>query len=378
MKLIIEQGALQKALARVLGVIASRNTIAILDNVAIDATAEGVWLTSSDLVLEARAKVDATVVETGSITATAALLGDLVRSAPPGAEITLTHGGSDPRLIVQFGRSRYQVPVMARDGFPTLKPLEGAALFQIQAVDLKAMIGRVAFAQSQDLKAQPYLCGVYLHRSPEGGKDAPLRMVATNGHRLALAEAPAVDMPAELGGVLLPSKAVAEFGRALEGRAGLVTLRMDRVAVVLEFEDATLRSKVLDGTPVDYQRVFSPTWSKEIDVDRQLLLNTVRRVALVSDNKERSITLSLDTDVLSLAAQGQDAAQGTEELEVGYSGEPFRIGFNAKYVLDALGQTEAEVVTLRMNDSAGPCKLEPSASDPEHGPVVSILLPQRV
>ena len=124
MKLLIEQGALQKALARVLGIVATRTTIPILENVAIDAREGQIWLTATDLVMEARARVDGRIEEEGEITASAALLGDLVRSAPSGAEVSLSHGADDPRLILKFGRSRYQVPVLPRVDFPVLPPLE--------------------------------------------------------------------------------------------------------------------------------------------------------------------------------------------------------------------------------------------------------------
>lgn len=377
MKLIIEQGALQKALARVTGVVASRNTIPILDNVAIDARGGEVWLTATDLVIEAKARVNGAQIEQeGEITASGSLLSDLVRSAPAGAEIVLSFGPDDPRLKVQFGRSKYNVPVLPRVDFPVLKPLERPSTVTVSAVDLKAMIGRVAFAQSTEVKARPYLCGVHLQLVPGGPSPAPLRMVATDGHRLAWADAPVVGKADVFRDILLPSKAVAEWSKTLDGAAGEVRLSLSEAAAILELPDAAIRTKVIDGTPVDYMRVVPRQWDREVVVNRQLLLETTRRVALISD-RDRATKLVFDGDVLTLQAVGMESGQGREELDVTYGGEAFEIGFNARYLVDALGQTEAEAVVLRMTDEAAPVRVEPSVDDAEHGPVLNIVMPQR-
>ena len=378
MKLLIEQGALQKALARVLGIVATRTTIPILENVAIDAREGQIWLTATDLVMEARARVDGRIEEEGEITASAALLGDLVRSAPSGAEVSLSHGADDPRLILKFGRSRYQVPVLPRVDFPVLPPLERPVVVTVQAVDLKGMIGRVAFAQSNDVRARAYLCGVHLHVAPKAPDGpAPLRMVATNGFRLALADVPMVGAPVEFPDVILPAKAVAEFSRALEGRAGEIKLAIAASAVILELEDAALRTKVIDGNPVDYMRVVPQTWAQQAVVDRQVLVNTARRIALVSDNKDRTIKVTFDGDLMKLQARSTESAQGSEELEIQYDGPPFEVAWNAGYLIDAISQTDADNVAFSLTDAGGPARVEPAANDPEHGPVLSILMPQR-
>lgn len=226
MKLIFEQPALQKVLSRVAGVVASRNTIAILDNIAIDARDGEIWLTATDLVMEAKARVEGQIIEEGEVTALGSLMDGLVRSAPTGAQVSMTFGADDKRLILQFGRSRYQVPVMPRGDFPKLPPLERPSTISVQAVDLKAMIGRVAFAQSTEIKTRAYLCGVHLHLPATAQAATPLRMVAVDGHRMALADAAVVGDVNRFADVIIPAKAVAEFAKALEGLAGPVTLSL--------------------------------------------------------------------------------------------------------------------------------------------------------
>ena len=376
MKLIFEQPALQKALSRVAGVVASRNTIAILDNIAIDARDGEIWLTATDLVMEAKARVQGQIIEEGEVTALGSLMDGLVRSAPTGAQVSMTFGPDDKRLILQFGRSRYQVPVMPRGDFPSMTPLARAATVTVQAVDLKSMIGRVAFAQSTEVKTRGYLCGVHLHLPATAQAATPLRMVAVDGYRMALADAAVVGDLTRFADVIIPAKAVAEFAKALEGVAGPVTLSLTDRAVVLEIDGVVLRTKVVEGSPVQYGRVLPETWSHEAVVDRQVLAHTVRRIAQVSDNKERTIKLSFADDLLTMQARSTETAEGAEEVEVAYTGEPFSVAFNARYLMDALGQTDADQVTFRMTTADGPTRLEPAADDAEHGPVLSILLPQ--
>lgn len=374
MNLIIEQAALQRALQHVTGAIASRNTIPVLENVVIDALNGEIWLTATDLLIEAKSKVDGTIVREGQVTASASLLGDLVRSAPSGSQIGLDFAGDDPRLKLSFGRSRYNVPVLPRADFPVLKPLAEVSMVKVQAVDLLSVLSRTAYAQGSG-KTSAHLQGVYLHRPPE---QDTLRGVSTDGHRLALADAPVIAPVPEFPGVILPAKAVAEFTRALNGRAGEIRLTVSPSGVILDLGDAVVRTKVVDAVFVDYARVLPDAWVGEVDVDRQLFLETVRRVALVADNKDRSIRVTLERGNLSLQARNFDAGSGHEEIEVDYDGEPLTYGYNARYLVDALGQTEAETVALRFPAGQAPTRVEPSAADPEHGPVLSLVSPQAV
>jgi DNA polymerase-3 subunit beta len=113
-------------------------------------------------------------------------------------------------------------------------------------------------------------------------------------------------------------------------------------------------------------------------VERDVLLEAVKRASLVSDNRDRSIVFHFENDLLTIRSRDAMGGQGSEEVEVEYSDKPFEIGFNARYVVDALNQTEAERLVLRMTDHTGPTRVEPVPDDPEHGPVLGILMPQRV
>lgn len=373
MNLTIEQTALHKALARVTSVVERRNTIPILANILIDAEGEDVWLVATDLDIEARARVEAIVHTHGQITVPGSTIADVVRGAPNGAEISLQI--KDHRLQVQFGRSRYQVPTLPAGDFPVRAKMANGTDFVLSAVDFRAMLGQVAPAMSTE-EVRYYLNGAFLHVVSEAG--APwLRFTSTDGHRLMLSSRPGEGVPS-FPGVIVPRKMVAEMAKALDGRAGDVDLSVSPQGVSMSIGDIQLQSKVIDGAFPDYVRVVPSSWNSEIEVDRQMLLTAVQRVVRISAEKARSVKLTFDNDVLTLQVRNMEAGEGVEELEVIYQGDPLEVGVNGSYLADALQQTDADRVVLRIGDPISPVRLEPCLSDAEHGLAVAVIMPLRV
>lgn len=373
MQLTIEQGALNRALARVTSVVERRNTILILSNILIDATGDDVWLVATDLDIEARARVDAVIHKAGATTVPASTMADIVRGVPNGAEIALET--KDHRLQVQFGRSRYQVPMLPAGDFPVRAKMANGTDFVLSAVDFRKMLGEVAPAMSTE-EVRYYLQGAFLHVISEAG--APfLRFTATDGHRLMMTTRPGAGVPT-FAGVIVPRKMVAEMAKALDGRAGDVAFCVSPQGVSMEFGDIQLQSKVIDGAFPDYVRVVPASWDHEIEVDRLLLLNAVQRVVRISNEKARAVKLVFDNDGLTLQVRNMEAGEGTEEIEIAYQGAVLEVGVNGAYLVDALQQTDADIIVLRIGDAASPVRLEPAVSDPEHGLAVAVIMPLRV
>ncbi len=376
MKLTIERNALQKALARVTGVVERRNTIPILSNVLISADAEGLSMTATDLDIDARGRIVAHVEEEGAVTAPAGLLSDIVRNAPEGSEISLSYGDDDPRLIVKFGRSRYQVPVLPAGDFPIAPELNGATQMAVSAVDLKQAFERVGFSISTE-EVRQYLKGVFLHLYHDDGA-AQLRLVSTDGHRLSYAVLPP---PAGAEGappVIVPAKTVREVSRALADYVGDVTLDVSASGVRFTLGETVIRSKVIDGAFPDYIRLIPRSWTVEAVMDRALVAAAVRRVSLMAGDKARSMKVSFTRDLMTLQVRNDQAGVAVEEVEIEYDGQPHDTGFNARYALDALGMTEADRIVYRQEDGDSPARIEPEASDPEAGQVLGIIMPLRV
>src|SRR5436190_3875493 len=336
MKLTIERAALLKALGHVQSVVERRNTIPILSNVLLSADGDRVGLSATDLDMEIVDESAARIEGSGQITAPAHTLYEIVRKLPEGADVSLTFNGDDPRLTVQAGRSRFNLPVLPAGDFPVMSSEGLSGAIEIDTGDLIRLIDKTRFAISTE-ETRYYLNGLYLHVVNDGGQ-AMLRAVATDGHRLALAEMPAPDGSAGAPGVIIPRKTIQEVRRLLDDAGEGVQMQVSPQKVRFEFGAAALTSKVIDGSFPDYVRVIPKDNQKVLRVDNGLFAQAVDRVATISAEKSRSVKMAVESGKIVLTVRNMEAGQGVEELEVDYDGDSFEIGFNARYLLDVASQ----------------------------------------
>ena len=372
MKLTIERTALMKALGHVQSVVERRNTIPILSNVLLSAERDAVSFSATDLDMEITDETPAGVEGLGQITAPAHTLYEIVRKLPEGADVSLSFTGEDPRLTVQAGRSRFNLPVLPAGDFPVMNAEGLSARISIDTTDLIRLIDRTKFAMSTE-ETRYYLCGLYLHTVVEDGSPK-LRAVATDGHRMAVADMPAPEGMAGTPGVIIPRKTVQEIRRLLDDAGESVELQVSPQKVRLEFGRAALTSKLIDGNYPPYERVIPRENTKVMIVDNALFAAAVDRVATISAERSRSVKLAIEPGRVVLTVRNMEAGQGVEELEVDYDGEPFEIGFNARYLLDVCSQISGENAEFRMADSGSSILV----LDPTDVGVQYVLMPLRV
>ena len=377
MKLTIERAALLKALGHVQSVVERRNTIPILSNVLLSADGNGVAFSATDLDVEIIDEAGARVSGEGQITAPAHTLYEIVRKLPDGADVELKYMGEDPRLSITAGRSRFNLPVLPSGDFPQMTADGLSDTLAIEADDLIRLIDRTRFAISTE-ETRYYLNGLYLHTVNEGGA-VKLRAVATDGHRLALAEMPAPEGAAGLPGVIVPRKTIAEARRLLDDAGETVQVRLSAAKVRFDFaggdgRGASLTSKVIDGAFPDYVRVIPRDNGKIVQLDVKMFAAAVDRVATISAEKSRSVKLAIESGKLTLTVRNMEAGQAVEEVEIDYDGDAFEIGFNARYLLDVCGQIRGETMELRFADPASPTLV----IDPADAGVQYVLMPLRV
>lgn len=373
MKLTIERGNLLSALSHVQNVVERRNTIPILSNVLLDAGDGALTLTATDLDIEAVDSAPAEIEHAGSITAPAGTLFDVIRKLPSGAEVELELQPENERLAIRAGRASFALPTLPASDFQTMGSDEGAKSFEVDPADLRRLIDKTRFAISTE-ETRYYLNGVYLHAAEGAGGGRVLRTVATDGHRLALAEIPAPDGADGLEGVIVPRKAVGEARRLIEAASEPVRLDVSASKIVFRSGAAVLTAKLIDGSFPDYARVIPKDNQKKLVIDNKAFEAAVDRVATVSAERSRSVKLSLEDDRLILAVNHAETGQGHEEIEAEYSEDPMEIGFNAKYLLDIAGQIEAEDVEFLFNDPASPALV----LDPADAHAQYVLMPLRV
>jgi DNA polymerase-3 subunit beta len=373
MKLTIERSDLLNALNHVQNIVERRTTIPILSNILMEASKGALRLTATDLDIEAVDTADAKVKQEGAITAPAGTLFDVVRKLPAGAEIEMTLNPESQRLILKAGRSQFELPTLPAADFQTMPASEGSTTFSLPAREFARLIDKTRFAISTE-ETRYYLNGVYLHVTKSDAGKSVLRTVATDGHRLALAELPAPKGAAGLPGVIVPRKTVTEARRLVDGRDDDIELSVSDTKIVVKAGRAVLTSKLIDGSFPDYARVIPKTNDKKLTVDNKAFEAAVDRVATVSAERSRSVKMSLADGRLTLAVNHAETGTGNEELEAGYTSDPMEIGFNARYLLDIASQIEAEQAEFMFNDPASPALV----LDPSDAAARYVLMPLRV
>jgi DNA polymerase III subunit beta len=373
MKLTIERSDLLDALNHVQNIVERRTTIPILSNVLLQAKKGELRLTATDLDIEAVDAAPAKVSREGAITAPAGTLFDVVRKLPAGAEIQIDLNAESQRLVLTAGRSQFELPTLPAADFQTMTPDAGGTSFSLPAGELARLIDKTRFAISTE-ETRYYLNGVYLHAAKNEAGKPVLRSVATDGHRLALADLKAPKGSEKLTGVIVPRKTVNEIRRLIEGLQEEVTVEVSDTKIVVRAGNAVLTSKLIDGSFPDYARVIPKSNDKKLTVDNKAFEAAVDRVSTVSAERSRSVKLSLSEGRLTLAVNHAETGVGNEEIEADYGSDPMEIGFNAKYLLDIAGQIEAGEAEFMFNDAASPALV----LDPSDTAARYVLMPLRV
>lgn len=371
MRLTIERSALLKALNHVQSVVERRNTIPILSNVLISAQGDSLRLTATDLDIEISESAPGEVERGGQTTAPANYLYDFVRKLPDGSAVKLDVAGDDPRLFISAGKSRLHLPILPAGDFPTM-PTDGfETRFEIEPTELARLVDKTRFAISTE-ETRYYLNGIFFHTVEQDG--AKLRAVATDGHRLALADATAPQGATGMPGVIVPRKTINELKRLLDDAADMVEIAVSAQKIRFALGDAVLTSKLIDGSFPEYARVIPKSNAKRLKIDNKAFAEAVDRVATVSAERSRSVRLAIEKDKITLTVNNPDAGVATEDLPADYRDDAMEIGFNAKYLLDVAQQIEGEEALFELADSGSPTLVRDEAD--EHA--LYVLMPLRV
>ena len=336
--------ALLAPLQSVAGIVEKRHTLPILSNVLIEKHADQLTMLATDIEIQIRTTTGGHIGgEDASITVGARKLQDILRALPDSAEISLTL--DDKRLTVKAGRSRFQLQTLPAADYPRLNlPTDAAAHLSIGQRTFKRQLAQVAYAMAQQ-DIRYYLNGLLL--IAEGNE---LRMVATDGHRLAYAasdlEAP-VEQRTE---AILPRKTVLELARQLADSDDPLEILLAGNQAVFRFGPIELVTKLIDGKFPDYERVIPTAHPKLIHFARQPLLSALQRAAILTNEKFRGVRMVLEDGVLRIASTNAEQEEAMDELEIDYQGDKLDIGFNVTYLLDVLNNLSSETVDWRFND----------------------------
>tara|TARA_A100001037_G_scaffold306721_1_gene354563 strand:- start:8646 stop:9770 length:1125 start_codon:yes stop_codon:yes gene_type:complete len=374
MKLTIERAALLTALTHTQSVVERRNTIPILSNVLVDADDGKLRLTATDLDLAIVDHTEAEISTPGSTTTPAHTLYDIVRKLPEGAQIELTFGeeAGETRVSLSAGRSSFLLPCLPKEDFPVMAEGELPHNFTLSADILTDIIDKTRFAVSTE-ETRYYLNGIYLHAA-EIADQPVLRAVATDGHRLAQVNAPLPDGAADMPGVIIPRKAVAELRKLIDEGGVDVGVSLSDSKIRFQVGESVLTSKLIDGTFPDYQRVIPEGNDKIMEVDAKVFAEAIDRVSTVSTEKSRAVKMSLEGGKATIAANSPDNASASEEIVVDYDADDIEIGFNSRYLLDIASQIDGDTAQFVLADAVSPTLIK----DGGNADALYVLMPMRV
>lgn len=370
MKATIERAVLLKALGHVQSVVERRNTIPILSNVLIEATeGGGIRLMATDLDLQIVESVEAQVETPGATTVSAHTLFDIARKLPEGSQVSLA--AADGKMAVNAGRARFNLQTLPRDDFPMIAEGELPTSFELPAVTLRDIVDKTRFAISTE-ETRYYLNGIFLHVSDD---DQPvLKAAATDGHRLARFTLPRPDGAEGMPDVIIPRKCVAELRKMLDELDGTVGVALSDSKIRFGLGSAVMTSKLIDGTFPDYNRVIPTGNDKLLKIDPRSFEEGVDRVATIATEKTRAVKMALDTDKITLSVTSPENGTAAEEVPGDYSSESLEIGFNARYLLDILGQVHGDSIEVHLADAAAPTLIREN----DKSPALYVLMPMRV
>jgi DNA polymerase-3 subunit beta len=369
-KLTVNRSALLKALEPARRVSEARSTIPILLNVLLAVENGKLRIEASDLDMVLSVAVEAQVERAGSLTAPVRTLYDLVRKLPDGASIALE--ASDGMLQVRSGRTRAKIATLPAGDWPeVIKDDNWLARFSMSPDVFSGMLARTEFAISSE-ETRYYLNGAFLHCVELEGRRV-LRMVTTDGHRLARIETAAPEGIAEMPAVIVPRKAGAEIEKLCKG-ASEITIALSSNKMRVDIGDVRLSSKLIDGTYPDYSRVIPENGTKIAVVNRAAFAAAADRVSVVSTERGRAVKLAFDPGRLVLSVTASDQNSAVEEIEANYDGPPIEIGFNSRYLADILQTIEGGEVRVSMSDAGSPALLQSTASND----LLIVLMPMRI
>jgi DNA polymerase-3 subunit beta len=363
MKVRMGRDELLTGLQRVQGVVEKRNTMPILSNILLEVKQDGAEIIATDLEIGMRGLYKATVLKPGGVTISARKLFEIIKELPPG-DIELTAGDNNWTTI-QAGKSQFKIVGLPSADYPALPAIDREGLTPLSGDGLFELIRKTLFAAG-DNDARYILNGL-LVTLVTTDKKTTLRLVGTDGHRLAVAEqevgkAGSKGAPQEIKAII-PKKAAHEMRRLLEeGGDTEPLIGFAKNMMIFRKSGLLLTSRLMEGNYPNYQQVIPKEGGRRITVNRLELESALRRVSVLSKDKASAVKVSFEPGKMTLFSSSPDYGEATEELPARYEGEAHSSGFNARYLLDVFGVMDGEHVSLQMETPLSPCLIQESES----------------
>ena len=363
MKFKIVRSRFLDGLKSVQNIVAGKGSLPILQNVLLEAKGKELCMTTTDLDISIRSICECEVVEQGNSTIPVKLLFNAVAKVAEG-EVQVSVDAHE-RAEITAGSAKFKLAGMPAMEFPRLPQDEDAYAYSIPQATLKEMLRKVAYAASQD-DTRRTLKGVLM-----SFKDGKLTMVATDGRRLALVESENEFPKDAERDIVLPSKAVSELQRSLGGEDD-VSVLVQKSQVCFKLNNMMIYSKLMDDVYPNYRQVIPRETAESIEVDRQLLLDALDRVSVMTMDEAHSTKLIFENGKLTITSASSDIGEAKDIVPIKYAGEKIEIMFNPTYVMDALKAIDDDSVIVHINDGHSPAVIKCAI------PFLYVLMPLRI
>lgn len=363
MKFSIVRSKFLEAIKSVQNIVAGKGSLPIIQNVLIEAKGGELRLTTTDLDISIRSTVKCEIEEEGKTTLPVKILANLMVKAPEGAVNVSVD--SEELAVIRAGSASYRLKGKPEADFPRLNVDEESSEYVMPRQTLQEMLRKTSYAASQD-DTRRTLKGVLM-----SFKDSRLTMVATDGRRLALVEKEMEFPKTAERDIVLPSKAVQELQRSLNGE-GDVKINVQASKISFTFGDVEIYSKLMDDVYPNYRQVIPAECAEKIVVDRQLLLNALDRASVMTVDEAHSTKLIFEANRLTVTSAATELGEAKDEVPIKYAGEKIEIMFNPNYVMDPLKAIDDDEISININNGHSPAVIKCSI------PFLYVLMPLRI
>jgi DNA polymerase-3 subunit beta len=333
----------------------TKNTLAILTCIKIEAKEDYLYFTATDLEVGIQCKIPAEVIVEGITVVPARYFTEIVRKLPD--SVITMELIKDNQLIISYENSELNLKTMAAEEFPKLPEVEGEHQLTIEAAKIKQMVKQIVFACSTD-ENRPLFTGVLCEID-----NNEIRMISTDTHRLALKRDSLQNKQKNKFNFIVPSKILAEMARLIQDEEGLCEINIAKNLATFTIDNIQIVCRLFDGQFPNYQQVIPSQYTLKIRTGTKALQEAVERISLFSlDNSSNTINLEIEKNSLKLFSQSE-LGQGHEQILINTEGDPVKIAFNYRYLLDVFRVIDDEELTIEFTGPLSPGIIRPVQSD---------------
>jgi DNA polymerase-3 subunit beta len=352
MEFNIKRDLFSVGIQKTLGIVEKKTTMPILSNLLLRAGQNRVTIMATDREIGLVADYEAEVIRDGEITLSARKLHEMVREIQ-GDTIHVTKNERD-MVVLTCNKATYRIPGIPADDYPVVADQGDTPFFKVQRSVLKELIRKTAFAMSTD-EMRKTLCGVLLETEKKG-ETFTIRMVATDGHRLAMMkmETGETEFLSMEKGIIIPRKGLGEIRRLVEDASGDVFLGVRQGTCLVKTDHTLLKVSLVDGEYPDYRRVIPSEKGVVLGIEKDKLLHALRRMSVISSDRYNGVIMILSPGKIALNSNNPDVGEANDEIDSVYEGEGKSVGYNVTYLTDAIDVIDEERIDFEVGEGMKP------------------------